>query len=227
LRNYMVARSLRTHRPAYRSATVVVPCRNERGNVEQAVTRFPDFCEDLEVVFVEGGAKMARLRRCSGWRKSLPHKKQIKVLRQLGEGKADAVRTGFRVAEKEVLMILDGDLTVPPESLPRFFPAIANGKGEFINGTRMVYPMEKQAMRSLNLVANRLFSWLFTWPLNQRYTDTLCGTKVLSRRHYERLVENRQYFGNCDPFGDFELIFGATKRNLKAVEMPIRCAARA
>jgi hypothetical protein len=123
-------------------------------------------------------------------------------------------------------MILDADLTVPPEALTKFYDALASGKGEFINGSRLVYPMQDEAMRFLNLLANQGFSWLFSWLLNQRFTDTLCGTKVLRRRHYERIVANRAYFGEFDPFGDFDLIFGAAKLNLKVVEIPIRYAAR-
>jgi len=123
-------------------------------------------------------------------------------------------------------MILDADLTVPPEMLPRFYEAIASGRGEFINGTRLVYPMETEAMRFLNHVANQVFSWLFSWLLNQRFTDTLCGTKVLSRRHYRQIAANRGYFGDFDPFGDFDLIFGAAKLNLKIVEIPVRYTSR-
>jgi glycosyltransferase involved in cell wall biosynthesis len=136
------------------------------------------------------------------------------------------VRKGFRYARGDILMILDADLTVPPEDLPKFYRAIASGKGEFINGTRLVYPMDDQAMRFLNFWANRTFSVLFTWLLNQRFTDTLCGTKVLTKKNYEKIVANRSYFGEFDPFGDFDLIFGATKLGLKVVEVPIRYSAR-
>ena len=136
------------------------------------------------------------------------------------------MRKGFDNARGDILMILDADLTVPPEDLPKFYRAIVTGKGEYINGTRLVYPMEDQAMRFLNFWANRTFSVLFTWLLNQRFTDTLCGTKVLTKKNYEKIVSNRSYFGDFDPFGDFDLIFGATKLNLKVVEVPIRYAAR-
>jgi hypothetical protein len=125
-----------------------------------------------------------------------------------------------------VLIILDADLTAPPEQLPKFWDAIASGKGEFVNGTRLVYPMEQQAMRSLNLIANWVFSLLFSWLLSQRFTDTLCGTKALRRSDYLRLKRGRGYFGDFDPFGDFDLIFGASKLGLKAVEVPIRYASR-
>jgi glycosyltransferase involved in cell wall biosynthesis len=152
--------------------------------------------------------------------------REIKVLVQDGKGKGDAVRKGFAAATGEVLLILDADLTMPPEQLPKFFRQIAEGRGEFVNGSRLVYPMEDGAMQFLNRIANHGFSIAFTWLLNQRFTDTLCGTKVLRRSHYERLAANRLYFGDFDPFGDYDLIFGAIKMNLKAVEVPIRYAAR-
>jgi glycosyltransferase involved in cell wall biosynthesis len=141
---------------------------------------------------------------------------------QDGRGKGDAVRKGFSAAKGDILMILDADLTVPPEDLPKFYRALEQDQGEFINGCRLVYPMEKQAMRFLNLLGNKFFSLMFTWILNQRFKDTLCGTKGLFRKDYERINANRSYFGEFDPFGDFDLIFGAVKQNLKVVEVPIR-----
>jgi glycosyltransferase involved in cell wall biosynthesis len=152
--------------------------------------------------------------------------RDIRFMVQEGKGKGDAVRKGFAAAKGDILMILDADLTVPPEDLPKFFSAIASGKGEFINGSRLVYPMEDQAMRFLNLLGNKFFSLAFSWLLNQRLKDTLCGTKVISRENYELLVAGRAYFGDFDPFGDFDLLFGASKLNLKLLEMPIRYRAR-
>src|SRR4030095_5864974 len=139
------------------------------------------------------------------------------LLRQTGIGKADAVRLGFSHARGDVLMILDADLTVPPEDLPRFYEALVSGKGEFINGVRLVYPMEKEAMRPLNFLGNKFFSMAFSWLLGQPIKDTLCGTKVLRREDYYRIARNRHYFGEFDPFGDFDLLFGAAKLNLKIV----------
>jgi SAM-dependent methyltransferase len=225
LRHYLVARSLPKSVPAAVSATIVVPCRNERGNIEALVRRIPRFCEDQEIIFVEGHSK-------DGTREEIERviadyrDRNLKLIVQDGVGKADAVFKGFAQARADVLMILDADLTMPPEQLPKFWNALASGKGEFINGTRLVYPMEKQAMRFLNLIANRVFSILFTWLLNQRFTDTLCGTKVLMRKDYERIRRDHGYFGDFDPFGDFELIFGASKLGLKVVEVPVRYANR-
>ena len=225
LRNYIVARSIRKIGLKQPSATVLIPCRNEKGNIENAVKRLPNFCEDLEILYVEGNSQDGTLNEIHRVISAYPDK-DIKVLVQDGKGKGDAVRKGFNNARGDILMILDADLTVPPEDLPKFYRAIATGKGEYINGTRLVYPMDDQAMRFLNFWANRTFSVLFTWLLNQRFTDTLCGTKVLTKENYKKIVANRFYFGDFDPFGDFDLIFGATKLNLKVVEVPIRYAAR-
>jgi SAM-dependent methyltransferase len=203
------------------SCTVVVPCRNERDNIEQAILRIPDMGSDTEIIFVEGHSSDGTLEECERI-KAKYLKKNIKVLVQDGKCKGDAVRKGFSNAKNDVLMILDADLTVPPEDLPKFFNALVSGKGEFINGSRLVYQMDKEAMRFLNLIGNKFFSRAFTYLLEQRIRDTLCGTKVLWREDYERIHEGREYFGNFDPFGDFDLLFGASKLNLKMIEIPVR-----
>ena len=210
---------------AVESATIVIPARNERGNIEAAVKRIPPFADDIEIIFVEGHSTDGTWDEIERVAAAYSHY-DIKTMRQSGIGKADAVFAGLDSARGDVLMILDADLTVPPEQLPKFWEAIRSGKGEFVNGSRLVYPMEDQAMRFLNLVANKAFSIIFTWLLSQRLTDTLCGTKVLRRAEYQRLKAGRSYFGDFDPFGDFDFIFGASKLGLKIVEVPIRYASR-
>ncbi|MGC9977134.1 MAG: glycosyltransferase [Syntrophales bacterium] len=203
------------------TCSVVVPCRNEKGNIENVVKRTPDMGKHTEVIFVEGHSQDETLAECCRVQKVYPDK-DIKVMVQDGKGKADAVRKGFREAKGDVLMVLDADLTIPPESLPKFFEAIVSGKGELVIGSRLVYQMEKEAMRTLNLLGNKFFSAMFTYLLDQRIRDTLCGTKVLWRKDYEKIVAGRSYFGDFDPFGDFDLLFGAAKLNLQIVEIPIR-----
>lgn len=225
LRYYSVCRSWPNVGRELRSTTVVVPARNERGNIEPAVKRIPQFCDDIEIIFIEGHSQDGTYEEMERVMAAYPDK-DIKLMRQPGKGKADAVFTAYDVARGDVLMILDADLTMPPEQLPKFWHAIKSGQGEFINGSRLVYPLEEDAMRFLNLIANRIFSYLFSWLLNQRYTDTLCGTKVMRRTDYYRLREGKAYFGDFDPFGDFDLIFGASKLNLKTIDLPIRYAAR-
>ena len=225
LRHYTVYRSPRKALPGPNSASIVIPARNERGNIEPAVRRLPDFCDDLEIIFVEGNSSDGTFDEISRVAEAFPERK-IRFMKQPGKGKADAVFAGFEAAHGDVLMILDADLTMPPEQLSKFWNAIASGKAEFVNGSRLVYAMEEGAMQFLNLIANKTFSILFSWLLNQRFTDTLCGTKVMRRSDYQRLKQGRAYFGDFDPFGDFDLIFGATKLNLRCIDVPIRYAAR-
>ena len=225
LRNYIVARPMREVDLGRPSVSVVVPCRNERGNVEAAVRRMPRLADDIEIVYVEGGSSDGTYEECLRVRDAYPDR-DIKVLRQPGKGKNDAVRAGFAAARGQVLMILDADLTVPPEELGKFYQALVGGKGNFINGSRLVYPMAEGAMPHLNYWANRSFALMFSWLLNQRITDTLCGTKALTSADYRRIVADRAYFGDFDPFGDFDLILGAAKHHLKIIEVPIRYHAR-
>ncbi len=204
------------------STTVVIPARNESGNIENAITRLPKFGKHVEIIFIEGNSTDDTWEKIQEIQKKYASTHDIKIGQQKGKGKADAVREGYKIATGDILMILDADLTVPPEDIPKFYNAIASGKGDFINGTRLVYPMDKEAMRFLNYLGNHFFSWAFTWLLEQRFKDTLCGTKVMFRKDYIKLTKNRKYFGEFDPFGDFDLLFGAHKLNLKIVEVPIR-----
>ncbi|MEE8170835.1 MAG: glycosyltransferase family 2 protein, partial [Phycisphaerae bacterium] len=206
--------------------TVVVPTRNERGNIQGAVERTPEMGSGTELIFVDGNSTDGTVEEIQRYIDSRPDRDMKLILQGEGTGKGDAVRKGFAAAEGDILMILDADLTVPPETLPRFVDALVRGKGEFINGTRLVYPMEDEAMRFLNKCGNRFFSALFTWLLNQPIRDTLCGTKVLTKESYELICRNRSYFGDFDPFGDFDLILGAAKANLKIAEVPVRYEAR-
>jgi SAM-dependent methyltransferase len=216
------------------TVSVVVPCRNEAGNIRACVARIPSMGARTEIVFVDGDSTDGTVeeieREMMRWRDA----KEIKLIHQVARGetraanlmlklgKGDAVRKGFAAATGDVLMILDADLTVPPEDLPKFYDAIARGKGELINGTRLVYPLADQSMKSLNFLGNKSFSWLFTWLLSQRIKDTLCGTKVLRREDYERIASARTHFGDFDPFGDFDLLFGAARLKLKITELPVR-----
>jgi SAM-dependent methyltransferase len=226
LRTYLVGRPVRQFPDRKFSVSVLIPCRNERGNIENAILRMPRFGAAQEILFVEGNSSDGTFEECERVRDAYRDSWDIKVLKQEGKGKGDAVRKGFAAATGDVLMILDADLTMPPEALPKFHAVIETGKAEFVNGTRLVYPMEQEAMRPLNLIANRFFAYLFSYLVNTRLTDTLCGTKVILRKNYEVLAQERGYFGNFDPFGDFDLIFGAAKQNLKILETPIHYKAR-
>jgi glycosyltransferase involved in cell wall biosynthesis len=181
---------------------------------------------ETEIIFIAGNSTDGTAEEIERQIAKNPERK-IRLIRQGdGAGKGDAVRKGFAAAKGDVLVIQDADLTARPEDLPKFFRALRDGKGEFINGSRLVYPMEKRAMRFLNLLGNKFYGVLFSWLLGQRFRDTLCGTKMIRRKDYELIEANRSYFGDFDPFGDFDLIFGAIKQNLKVVEVPVTYCAR-
>lgn len=222
LTNVMVARPRRLAVPVETGlVSVIVPARNEAGNIEQIFARTPEMGAGTELVFIEGHSTddtyeaIERAIACHPERRAT-------LARQEGAGKGDAVRLGFRLAKGGVLMILDADLTVPPEDLPRFVAALRDNNAEFVNGVRLVYPMEKRAMRFFNLIGNKFFSMAFSWMLGQPIKDTLCGTKVLTKVNYERIAASREHFGDFDPFGDFDLLFGAARLSLRIVDMPIR-----
>ena len=225
LANIFVARP--RPRPVDREpvVSVVVAARNEEGNIPQIFDRVPEMGAGTELIFVEGNSTddtWGAVEREIAKRPDV----NARLFKQPGKGKGDAVRKGFREASGELLMILDADLTVAPEDLPRFYEAWRSGKAEFVNGVRLVYPMEDRAMRFFNHIGNKFFSLAFTWLLSQSIKDTLCGTKALSKRDYETIAANRAYFGEIDPFGDFDLLFGAAKYNLKIVDLPVRYGER-
>lgn len=210
-----------------RSVSIIVPARNEAGHIQPLLERIPTLAGKQEIIFVEGQSTddtWATIQRSVAayngpW--------SVRCMRQDGGGKADAVRKGFAHATGEVLMILDADISVPPEELVLFYEALIDGHGELINGSRMVYLMDKKAMRFLNLVGNKFFGWLFTTLLGQRFRDTLCGTKVLLREDYERrLAASRASFGDFDPFGDYDLLFGAAQADLKIIDVPVHYQSR-
>lgn len=220
------------HRPVTLPAelptvSIVCPCRNERGNIRAAVARTPLMGPRTELLFVDGGSTDGTVAEIEAVIREYRGPLELRLVHQgQGKGKGDAVRQGFAAARHDVLMILDSDLTVPPEDLPKFYRALVTQKGDFVNGVRLVYPMEGEAMRFLNLLGNKFFSAALAWLLEQPIKDSLCGTKVLYRRDYERIAEHRHFFGDFDPFGDFDLLFGAARLNLKIVDLPVRYRAR-
>jgi hypothetical protein len=204
------------------TVSVVVPARNEAGNIQAAIDRTPVMGAGTELIFIEGHSSDATWATIQNAVRDYRGPLKLSAYQQEGKGKGDAVRLGFARATGDLLMILDADLTVPPEDLPSFYEVAASGKSDYVQGTRLVYPMEQGAMRFFNKLGNVAFSRLFTFLLQQPIKDTLCGTKVLWRRDYERIAANRSYFGDFDPFGDFDLIFGAARLNLKIAEIPVR-----
>jgi len=225
LANLVVARPKPGRRKHPPKVSVVVPARNEAGHIAELISRIPVMGAQTEIIFIEGHSSdgtYAAIEQAIADCRQGPRK----LLKQPGFGKGDAVRAGFAAADGDILMILDADLTVPPEDLRRFYDLMIAGDAEFASGVRLVYPMEDRAMQFANLLGNKFFSWAFSWLLGQPIRDTLCGTKTIWASDYRRLAANRAHFGEFDPFGDFDLLFGAAKLSLKITEVPIRYRAR-
>ncbi len=223
LTEYLIARPQAwPDKPRHRTCSVIIPARNEAGNIEACVTRMPKLGEHTELIFVEGHSSDHTWAEIQRIQSTYGDQWDIKIFQQTGKGKGDAVRLGFDQAQGDVLMILDADLTVQPEDLVYFYESVASGRCEMANGCRLIYPVSPQAMPWLNRLANRFFAWLLSYLLSTQIKDSLCGTKVISRDNYQRLAANRVYFGDFDPFGDFDLLFGAAKLGLKIQDIPVR-----
>ena len=208
-----------TRRP---SLSVVIPARNERGNIRAAVERMPDLGCDIEVIFVEGHSSDGTWEEIQALVADYRGPLRLKSLKQTGKGKSDAVLAGFAQASGELLTILDADLTMPPEMLPRFYLAWVRGHADFINGSRLVYPIHPEAMQFLNRLGNVFFAKALSWALDNRYSDSLCGTKMMTRHDHKRMLAWRREFGEFDPFGDFDMLFPAAELALGTIDVPIR-----
>ncbi len=218
---FLIGRKRSPARREPKRVSVVVPARNEAGSIASALERVPRLGEETELIFIEGHSSDNTWEIIFSLPDTFPNGRIIKM-RQTGKGKGNAVIEAFREATGDIVIILDADLTMPPEELPKYIEVLASGKADFANGVRLVYPMDKDAMKFANLCANKAFSLVFSWLLGQSVKDTLCGTKALWREDYEKIDRNRNYFGDFDPFGDFDLLFGADKQNLKIMDVPIR-----
>lgn len=219
---YIIARKPMPQAKEEYSCSVIVPCLNEKGNIDELVAGIPELGKRTEIIFIDGNSTDGTIEKIEEAMDKYPDK-NISLIDQGGPfGKNDAVRKGFGKASGDILLILDSDNSVDPESLLEFYEVISSGRGEFINGSRLVYALDAKSMRFLNILANMFFSSAFTYLLNQKIKDTLCGTKVIFKKHWERINADRGYFGEFDPFGDFELLFGASKMNLDIVELPVK-----
>lgn len=203
------------------SISIVVPARNEAGTIEKIARELPELGAYTEIIFIEGNSTDNTFAEIERVAREMASKRKILFGKQQDRGKGDAVRKGFGMATGDILAIYDADMTVPPEEMKKFYNAVVENKGDFINGSRLVYPMHKESMRSLNFLGNKFFSLAFSWIFGQQIKDTLCGTKVLWRSDYEKIARGRKFFGDFDPFGDFDLLLGAAKLNLKIIDLPV------
>lgn len=220
--NYIIARPVPVvDKDKNYSVSIIIPARNEAQMIEKLAYDLPTMGNKTELIFIENNSTDNTLEILEKTAKNYHGKNTLKFFSKKCRGKKEAVYSGFDMASGDILMIYDADMTVPAEELEKFYYAIVNGKGEFINGSRLVYPMERQSMQTFNIIGNKFFSLAFSWLLGQKIKDTLCGTKVLWKNDFKHIKADGQFFGNFDLWGDFDLLFGASKLNLKIIDLPI------
>lgn len=209
--------------------SVVIPARNEEENLVTIIDEIQKM-EDipLEIIFVEGHSQDKTWDVIQNNLTKYKDKPllDVKGFQQTGVGKNDAVKLGFENCTGEVITILDADKTVDPAELYKFYTAYRDGKGDFINGCRLVYPMETEAMRFLNLLGNAFFAKTVGHVSSLNISDSLCGTKMMAKKDHDRLIEWRKDFGDIDPFGDFDLLLFAGVVGLGSVDISIRYRSR-
>ncbi|MBY0110259.1 MAG: glycosyltransferase family 2 protein [Candidatus Babeliaceae bacterium] len=224
MRLYIVRQTPKIKQKEY-SVSVIIPCKNEAGTIEAAVLRTPSMGTSTELILIDGNSKDSTVDVMQAMVTKYPHK-NIAWFVQSAKGKKNAVEEGFACAQGEIIMILDGDITVAPEELPKFYEALASGKGECINGSRLVYPMQRGAMQPLNWFVNWTFGFMISYVIGQPIKDTLCGTKVFFKKDLKMITESKKFFGDIDPFGDFDILCGAAYCNLKILDMPVHYKSR-
>lgn len=203
------------------SVSIIIPVKNERGTIKKIIDELPVLSQKTEIIFVEGYSNDSTWEEIEETVENYKGEKILKYIKQEKEGKVDAVRKGFDTASGDILIIYDGDMSVPPEEIRQFYDLLIGKEKILLNGSRFIYPMGNKAMSNLNYLANKMFSLIFTWLFKQKITDTLCGTKALTKKDYYEIKKERYYFGDFDPFGDFDLLFGATKLNFKIIDVPV------
>lgn len=207
--------------------SIIIPTHNEAGNIKHIVDNMPQIGSKMEMVFVDLPGEDATEDVIKQMIKENKGKILLKYVKQREKtGKIGALRQGILEANGEIIIIYDADATVPPEDLEKVYLALIERKADFINGTRLVYPTEKGAMRFANHLGNTFFAKLFTWSLGQHFTDTLCGTKGFWRQDFMDFEKSKTGYDNFDLFGDFYLLLSAYRKNLRIAEVPVRYKTR-
>ena len=224
IKNYMVFGSYKIENQI-KSKSIIIPAKNEEKNLIPLIKRIPHFNEEYELVVVYGDSKDKTEEVVLNLENVFPEL-NIKVLKQSSNGKANAVWEAVEVCDMELIAILDSDQSVDPETLEHFFEILENGNADFVNGTRLIYPMEDKAMRTINTLGNKIFQFLISLVIKQKLTDSLCGTKVFKKSSVKKIKYWQNSLSSKDPFGDFDLIFSAAYAGDKILEYPVHYRAR-
>ncbi len=209
--------------------SIVIPARNEEGNKElliKALNKFKKIQNKVEIIFVEGNSKDNTFLMLEKISEDFSKYFKISLLKQTSKGKKNAVVEGFNISSGTTLAIIDSDFTVDiDDSIDAIIESTKN-ENILINCSRTTFPMEKDAMRWANYIGNRCFAILLSILINKPISDSLCGTKVFSRKFFNLMKQNGSWESKSDPFGDFTIIFEAANNNIKILNYPVRYYAR-
>ena len=147
---------------------------------------------------------------------------KIKIANGIGKGKSRAVDVGVKNSSGDYCIILDADITVKVEDLDLFYHAIKNNNADLINGSRLIYKVERKSMRILNYFGNIFFSIIVSYISEKYVSDVLCGTKCFKRKSWNKYEDFRQKYQLNDIWGDFNIIFASSFIGEKIIDLPVR-----
>tara|TARA_B110000977_G_scaffold125183_1_gene160299 strand:+ start:1495 stop:2904 length:1410 start_codon:yes stop_codon:yes gene_type:complete len=198
----------------------IIPCKNEGGNIKFFYEKIINSTINAEFLFGNDNSSDNTLDEIKKLQQAIPNK-EIKIYDGPGVCKSENVYKGINLASGEIILIYDADLTVSFDDLVNSINLLLKTDADFINCTRMIMPQQKNAMKFLNFYGNLFFAFLFSILFKQKITDTLCGTKIFFKKDWEQIKKYNNTWGAKDLWGDFDLLLGAYKNNLKIVENPI------
>ncbi len=198
----------------------IIPCKNEQDNIKVFEQKINENTEPDEYLFGDDNSSDKTSDEIDKLIEKLSDKKIIKY-NGPGICKSENVYKGIDLSSGDIIVIYDADHTVSFEDIKFSVSIMKKTNVDFINCTRMIYPQKDGAMKFANFIGNTIFASLFSLLFKKKITDTLCGTKIFYKKDWEKIKENTSQWGMKDLWGDFDLLIGAYKNNLKITEVPV------
>jgi glycosyltransferase involved in cell wall biosynthesis len=201
---------------------VLVPCRNEKGNILKLHLELSTLKNVDEIIFVEGGSHDKTYEEIESLLKRCPNSR-IRLIKQMGHGKFNAVLSGYHASNADFFVIWDGDNTIPCSDQQKMIDLFLERSQEpvFVTANRITVHREDNAFRFINLIGNFLFSFLVLLVFRVKIPDVLSGTKIFHRNLlHEDITCNRAL--EADPFGDLYLLSRASKVGCEILSIPCK-----
>ena len=198
----------------------IIPCKNEENNIKTFENEIKNSNQSNEYLFGDDNSMDKTIDEIDKLSKKLNNNK---ILKYNGPGvcKSENVYKGIELSSGDIIVVYDADLTVDFKDVEFSIDILKNTNADFINCTRMIYPQKDGAMKFSNFIGNSIFANLFSLLFRKKITDTLCGTKIFFKKDWVKIKKNITGLGVKDLWGDFDLLIGAYKNNLKITEVPV------